>query len=53
MRKENYSKAIARITKEAYWAPMFSYSSNYAFNNELNFKAYADELPRFYEASWK
>ncbi|MDH2434427.1 ABC transporter substrate-binding protein [Pokkaliibacter sp. MBI-7] len=52
VRKENYSKAIARITKEAYWAPMFSYSSNYAFSSELKFKAYPDELPRFYEASW-
>lgn len=52
-RKANYSKAIKKITEQAYWAPLFSYSSNYAFTSDLNFKAYPDELPRFWEASWK
>jgi peptide/nickel transport system substrate-binding protein len=53
IRKENYSAAIKIISEEAYWAPMFSYSSNYAFSNDLNFTAYPDELPRFVESSWK
>ncbi|WP_114811385.1 ABC transporter substrate-binding protein [Paraburkholderia kururiensis] len=53
LRKVNYSKALARISEQAYWAPLFSYSTNYAFTSSLNFKAYPDELPRFYEASWK
>ncbi|WP_081884981.1 ABC transporter substrate-binding protein [Paraburkholderia kururiensis] len=53
VRKVNYSKALARISEQAYWAPLFSYSTNYAFTSSLNFKAYPDELPRFYEASWK
>ncbi len=53
VRKEFYSKAIEKITEQAYWAPMFSYTSNYAFTSDLNFKAYPDELPRFWEASWK
>lgn len=53
MRKEAYSKAIKRITEEAYWVPMFTYSSNYAFTKDLNFTPYPDELPRFTEASWK
>ncbi len=53
VRQTYYDKAIHKITKNAYWAPMFSYSSNYAFDSTLNFKAYPDELPRFWEASWK
>lgn len=52
-RKKLYGEAIEKITKNAYWAPMFTYSSNYAFTSDLNFKAYPDELPRFWEASWK
>ena len=53
IRKKNYSEAIKKITEAAYWAPMFSYSSNYAFSKELNFIPYPDELPRFVESSWK
>ena len=53
VRKANYALALKRISEQAYWAPLFSYSTNYAFTSTLNFKAYPDELPRFYEASWK
>jgi len=53
VRKANYAKALKRISDQAYWVPLFSYSTNYAYNSALNFKAYPDELPRFYEASWK
>jgi peptide/nickel transport system substrate-binding protein len=53
VRSQHYEKALERISKQAYWAPMFSYSISYAFNSALNFKDYPDELPRFYEASWK
>lgn len=53
IRQGSYSEAIKTITEEAYWAPMFSYSSNYAFSSDLNFTAYPDELPRFVESSWK
>lgn len=53
LRKELYGKAIHKITKNAYWAPLFTYSSNYAFTSKLNFKAYPDELPRFWQSSWK
>ncbi|AJY39613.1 ABC transporter substrate-binding protein [Burkholderia humptydooensis] len=53
VRKTNYAKALARISEQAYWAPLFSYSTNYAYASALNFNAYPDELPRFYEASWK
>ena len=53
VRKADYAAALKRISEQAYWAPLFSYSTNYAFTSDLNFKAYPDELPRFYEASWK
>lgn len=35
------------------WAPMFSYSTNYAFTKDLAFDAWPDELPRFAQARWK
>jgi peptide/nickel transport system substrate-binding protein len=53
MRKQNYAKALQRISEQAYWAPLFTYSTNYAYTSDLNFQGYPDELPRFYEASWK
>jgi len=27
--------------------------NTYAFQRQLEFKTYADELPRFYQAKWK
>lgn len=48
-----YSQALERISKEAMWAPIFSYSTNYAFTSDLKFEAQPDELPRFVQASWK
>ena len=48
-----YSQALERISKEAMWAPIFSYSTNYAFTKDLKFEAQPDELPRFVQASWK
>jgi peptide/nickel transport system substrate-binding protein len=53
VRKENYSKALKRISEQAYWAPLFNYSLNYAFNQDLQFKPYPDELPRFVLSRWK
>lgn len=53
VRKANYTKAQELISKQAYMAPLFSYSTYYAFNSQLKFQGYPDELPRFYEASWK
>lgn len=53
VRKENYAKAIKHITENAYWVPMFSGIRSYAWNSELDFKPYPDEVPRFYEYGWK
>ncbi|EKN44851.1 MULTISPECIES: ABC transporter substrate-binding protein [Pseudomonas] len=53
VRKDNYRKALQRISEQAYWAPLFNYSMNYAYVSDLNFKPYPDELPRFVLSSWK
>ncbi len=53
VRKENYAKAIERITEQAYWAPMFSYNTNYVTTNEVDYTPTADEVLRFTTASWK
>ncbi|WP_378944057.1 ABC transporter substrate-binding protein [Paracoccus sp. R86501] len=52
VRKENYSKALKRIADEAYWAPMFSYNTNYVFTNEVAYTPTADEVLRFTTMSW-
>ncbi len=52
-RKEFYKKALERIAEQAYWVPLFSYVSNYAFHKDLQFTPYPDEVPRFFEARWK
>lgn len=52
-RQRLYAMALERIAEQAYWAPLYSYSTNYAHVDELNFTPYPDEVPRFYSASWK
>ncbi|EHP37491.1 ABC transporter substrate-binding protein, partial [Cupriavidus basilensis OR16] len=49
----NYAKALDLIARQAYAAPLFTYSTSYAYTSQLNFQAYPDEVPRFYDASWK
>jgi len=51
-RIEHYAKAIERITEQAYWAPMFSYNTNYVFTNEVEYVPTADEVLRFTTMSW-
>ncbi|MBD1553184.1 ABC transporter substrate-binding protein [Pseudomonas typographi] len=52
VRKANYRKALQRISEQAYWTPLFNYSLNYAYNHDLQFKPYPDELPRFVLSRW-
>ncbi|MBS7811581.1 ABC transporter substrate-binding protein [Roseococcus pinisoli] len=52
-RKRAYSAAIRRITEQAYFLPLHTYVNTYAFSRQLEFKAFPDELPRFYLAKWK
>jgi peptide/nickel transport system substrate-binding protein len=52
-RRGLYGQAIHLITAQALWTPTHGYATTYAFNSKLNFKPFADELPRFYTARWK
>ena len=52
-RRKAYSAALKRITEQAYWLPLTTSVTNYAFSKTLNFKPFPDELPRFYLSSWK
>jgi peptide/nickel transport system substrate-binding protein len=51
-RLEKYAAAIQRITDEAYWLPMFTSVTYYAFSRNLDFTPFPDELPRFYLCRW-
>jgi len=53
VRRENYKKALQRITEQCYTIPLFTWVSNYAFSKDLDFKAWPDEIPRFYMTKWK
>lgn len=52
-RRRAYSAALKRITEQAYFMPLYTFVTTYAISRNLNFKAYQDELPRFYLSSWK
>ncbi len=52
-RKEYYKKALNIIAENAFAVPLWSLPVYYVANKELNFRAYSDELPRFWEMSWK
>ena len=53
MRKEAYKKALALIAERAYAVPLYSLPVYYAATADLVFKAYPDEMPRFWEMTWK
>ncbi|UYV36486.1 ABC transporter substrate-binding protein [Rhodobacteraceae bacterium D3-12] len=51
-RIEYYGKAINRIADQAFWAPMFSYNTNYVFTNDVAYTPTPDEVLRFIDMSW-
>ena len=53
VRKEAYKKALALIAERAYAVPLYSLPVYYAATADLVFKAYPDEMPRFWEMTWK
>ena len=53
LRKATYKTALSLIAERAYTVPLWSLPVFYAGNKELNFKAYPDEIVRFWEMSWK
>ncbi|MGD9864562.1 MAG: ABC transporter substrate-binding protein [Pseudodonghicola sp.] len=52
-RVEFYGKALRRIADQAYWAPLFSYNTNYVFKTSVDYTPTADEVLRFTTMSWK
>src|SRR5262245_5665398 len=53
VRQEAYRQAHKLITERAYAVPLYALVSWYVQSKDLVFKPYPDELPRFYEMSWK
>lgn len=53
VRKEAYKKALRRISEQAYALPMFTWVSNTAYSKDLEYKAYPDEVPRYFLTKWK
>lgn len=51
-REEHYTAAIRRATEQAYWLPLFTSVTQYAFSKNLVFTPFRDELPRFYLSKW-
>ena len=52
-RKEIYAKILRKVADNVYVLPIATAPAVYAFTKTLDFKAYADENPRFYLAKWK
>jgi peptide/nickel transport system substrate-binding protein len=52
-RKAAYAKALQLIAERAYVLPLYSIEPYYVAAKNLAFKPHPDELPRFYEMSWK
>ena len=52
-RRKDYTQALRRISEQMYWLPLNTFVTTYAFSRQLSFKAYQDEIPRFFLSSWK
>lgn len=52
-RKAAYKSALGLIAERAYAVPLYSLPTYYVAAADLVFKAYSDEMPRFWEMSWK
>ncbi len=53
LRKKNYDESLGIITGNAYWLPLWTLVTNYAFVADLDFNVSKDEVPRFYLSRWK
>lgn len=53
VRKAAYKKALQLIAERAYTVPLYSLPVFYAATADLVFKAYPDEMPRFWEMTWR
>ena len=52
-RRAAYKQALDLIAERAYGVPLWSLPTYYVASSDLVFKAYADEMPRFWEMTWK
>lgn len=52
-RRRACAAAIQRITERAYFLPLTTRPSTYAWSRALAFRPMADELPRFFRARWQ
>jgi peptide/nickel transport system substrate-binding protein len=52
-RKEAYAKALGMIQERVLGVPLYSLTTHYVANGALQFTTYPDEIPRFWEMSWK
>ncbi len=53
VRQAAYTKALGKIADRVYWVPLFTWPTNYAMTKDLNWTPTADEIPRFFTASWQ
>ena len=53
VRKQAYAKPLALITERAYVLPLYSLTNYYVATEGLVFMPPADDIPKFYEMSWK
>ncbi|CAH2600969.1 ABC transporter substrate-binding protein [Rhodovastum atsumiense] len=52
-RRRYYAAAIRLITEQMYFLPIMTSVQSYAARREVSFRAYPDEIPRFYLTSWR
>lgn len=52
-RKAAYKQALTLIADHALGVPLYSLPTYYVASADLVFKAYPDEMPRFWEMTWK
>lgn len=52
-RKAAYADALGLISERAYGVPLYALVTYYGATKGLQFETYPDELPRFWEMSWK
>lgn len=53
VRRKNYAKVMEKVAEQAYWVPLWTYAVNYAVSDDLKFELGADEIARFFNASWR
>ena len=53
VRKEAYKRALQLVNERAYGVPLYALTTYYISDKDLEFTPYPDELPRFWEMTWK